>query len=303
MKKLAVLNLVLAICLSVGLWGFAGTTAAQEVHWGYEGEHGPEHWGEINAVCAEGTEQSPIDIPADAPTHAADILFSYQPSNLNILNNGHTIQVNYDPGSYIMVGDTRYNLFQFHFHALSEHTVQGEHTGMEVHLVHQSDAGEYAVVGVLMDEGAQNAAFEPVLSNMPAEEGSETIEGVSVNAEEFLPGTQTYWHYNGSFTTPPCTEGVKWFLMNTPVEISAEQMDAYEAIYDNNYRPVQPFNDRVFFAGDMAHDAEMDHEEAMAPEMLPVTGGEGSTLPGVMVGFLGALAAGAGLYLWRRKAA
>lgn len=294
MKKVTVLDLVLVICLTVGLLAFAGAVAAQEeVHWGYEGENGPEHWGEISpeyAACSEGREQAPIDIPAGTPTNAGDIVFNYQPTALDIVNNGHAIQVNYDEGSFMEVEGKKYNLLQFHFHALSEHTVGGKHYDMEGHLVHQSEDGESAVVGILMSRGAENAAFEPVWGHMPAEEGEpETIEGVTVNAIDLLPADKSYYRYDGSLTTPPCTEGFKWFELATPVELSEAQMSAFEVIYDYNYRPVQPFNDRVFHVG-------------AVPQTLPVTGGEVFPLAGVLGGF-GALAAGVGLYLRRREAA
>lgn len=220
---------------------------AEEHHWGYEGEGGPEHWAELGYPDASGSEQSPIDIPAGTLLHDADIVFSYDSSALNIINNGHTIKVDYDEGSTIEVEDNTYKLLQFHFHYLSEHTIGGEHSDMEMHLVHQSDEGEYAVVGVMMDAGAENSAYAPMWGYLPAEEGEvETIEGVTVNAVDLLPEVRTYYRYDGSFTTPPCTEGVNWFLMDTPVELSTTQIDAFKEIYSNNYRPVQPFNDREF---------------------------------------------------------
>ncbi len=220
-----------------------------EVHWSYEGEGGPEHWAELGYPDASGSEQSPIDIPAGTLTHDADIVFKYDSSALNIVNNGHSIKIDYDIGSTIEVEDNTYKLLQFHFHSLSEHTIAGEHSDMEMHLVHQSDEGEYAVVGVMLDEGTEeNDAYAEMWSYLPAEAGEvgETIKGVTVNAVDLLPDVRTYYRYDGSFTTPPCTEGVNWFLMDTPVELSATQIDAFKEIYSNNYRPVQPLNDREF---------------------------------------------------------
>ena len=219
-----------------------------EVHWSYEGEGGPEHWAELGYPDALGSEQSPIDIPERTLLHNADIVFSYDSSALNIVNNGHSIKVDYDEGSTIEVEDNTYKLLQFHFHSLSEHTIGGEHSDMEMHLVHQSDEGEYAVVGVMMDAGTEeNSEYAPMWDYLPAEAGEvETIEDVTVNAVDLLPEVRTYYRYDGSFTTPPCTEGVNWFLMDTPVELSTTQIDAFKEIYSNNYRPVQPLNDREF---------------------------------------------------------
>jgi carbonic anhydrase len=293
MKKLVVVSLILVLGFMLGV----GIAVADEgVHWGYEGEHGPEHWGALShdyAACSEGREQSPIDVPATAPIHSADIVFNYQPTALNIVNNGHTIKVDYDVGSSMTVEGKTYNLLQFHFHSLSEHTFHGGYYDMEMHLVHQSDDGEYAVVGVMLERSAENAAYAPVWDHMPTVEGEpETISGVTVNAEDLLPGEQTYYRYNGSFTTPPCTEGVKWFVMNTSVGLSDAQVDAFRQIYTGNYRPVQSLNERVFNPA----------VESAAPITLPVSGGAASLLESVLAG-LGVLATVAGLYLRRRKTA
>ncbi|MCK4938540.1 MAG: carbonic anhydrase family protein [Methanosarcinales archaeon] len=224
------------------------TENVTEHHWGYEGEAGPEHWAELGYPDCSGNEQSPIDIPVGTSLHSDDISFNYNLTALNIVNNGHSIKVEYDEGSSIEVENNTYQLLQLHFHYLSENTIMGEHSDMEMHLVHQSDDGEYAVVGVMMEPGSENSAYAPIWEHMPAEVGDvETISGVNVSAVELLPENRTYYRFDGSFTTPPCTEGVKWFLMGTPVELSTEQIDAFKVIYSNNYRPVQPLNDREFY--------------------------------------------------------
>jgi len=292
MKKLSTLNLLLGLVLILT----AGVVAADDApHWTYEGDHGPAHWGDLSpdfAACSEGTEQSPVDIPADAPVNPADIVFNYQPTALNIVNNGHTIKVGYDEGSSIDVEGKTFNLLQFHYHAPSEHSFAGTLSPMEMHLVHQSADGEYAVVGVMINRGAENAAYAPVLNNMPAEEGEmQTIEGVSVNATNLLPADQSYYRYMGSFTTPPCTEGVNWFVLSNPVELSDAQVSAFEAIYSGNNRPVLPMNARSFLSADSA-----------APETIPETGGAAFPVEALLLG-IGALSTGAGLYLNRRKAA
>ncbi len=217
-------------------------------HWGYEGEIGPDHWADLGYPDSSGNQQSPIDIPNGTSVHSADISFNYSPTALNIVNNGHCIEVVCDNGSSIEVENMTYKLLQFHFHSLSENTIMGEHSDMEMHLVHQSDTGEYAVIGVMMDSGSENSAYAPIWEYMPAEECEvDTISGVTVDAYDLLPSMKTYYRFDGSFTTPPCTEGVKWFLMNSSVELSTEQIDAFKEIYSNNYRPVQPLNDREFY--------------------------------------------------------
>ena len=251
--------------------------ASEGVHWGYEGETGPEHWGELSpdyATCSQGMEQSPVDIPAAAPVNPSGLRLEYQPSALNIVNNGHSIQVNYDPGSSLEVDGATYPLVQSHLHGLSEHTLNGAQTDMELHLVHKDAGGHMAVVGVMIAEGAQNPAYEPILANMPAEEGeAEVISGVTVNAADLLPADRSYYRYNGSLTTPPCTEGVKWFVMAAPVELSTSQIAAFRSIYDNNYRPVQPLNARTFLL-----------TSALPPAVLPGTGAAADPIPAASLG-------------------
>jgi carbonic anhydrase len=241
---------MVVLLLSMSLTGVA---LAQDVHWSYEGEAGPEHWGELDpafALCSTGVEQSPIDIASSSPLNPADLQFSYQPSGLTIVNNGHTIQANYDAGSTVQVDGQPYELLQFHFHNPSEHTVDGSAMPLELHFVHRNSEGGLAVVGVFLVEGAENAALAPVFDNIPATEGEpEAIDGVTINAADLLPAEQSYWRYDGSLTTPSCSEGVKWHVMQTPVEISADQLAAYTAIFHGNARPAQPLNERDFIVG------------------------------------------------------
>jgi carbonic anhydrase len=254
-------SLVLAPFLIILMLAPPAEGASEGVHWGYEGEAGPEHWGELSpdyAACSQGMEQSPVDIPATTPVNPPGLQFNYQPSALNIVNNGHAIQVNYDSGSSLVVDGAAYPLVQFHLHSLSEHTLNAAHTAMELHLVHKDAAGHTAVVGVMIVEGAQSPAYEPILANMPAEEGKpHQIDGVTVNAVDLLPADSGYYRYNGSLTTPPCTEGVKWFVMSVPVELSADRIASFQSIYDNNYRPVQPLNERTFLLTSTPPPAEL----------------------------------------------
>ncbi len=214
--------------------------------WTYEGETGPEHWGELDPsyeTCGSGKSQSPIDLTNADAQDLQNIVFHYQPTRIHLVNNGHTIQVNYDPGSYIEVEGKRYDLLQFHFHAPSEHAVDGKLYPLEMHLVHKNEAGELAVVAVFFDVGAENETLNPIWNNMPAEKGEKEVES-EVNAIDLLPSVQTTYRYTGSLTTPPCTEGVSWFVMTTPIELSEGQITAFEKIYHGNNRPLQPLNGR-----------------------------------------------------------
>lgn len=243
----SVFAVALALGLSVGVYSGAKASETAHPHWTYEGEHGPGHWGSMSheyAACAGGKKQSPVDIKGAEDKDLTDIVFNYKPSKINIVNNGHTIQVNYDKGSSIKVNGMEYQLVQFHFHDPSEHTVGGKSYAMELHLVHKNDKGELAVVGVLLESGKEDKAYGAVFANMPkkADEKKELKE--TVDAASLLPRTKTYYTYTGSLTTPPCTEGVTWLVLKTPVQVSEAQIKAFKAIVGVNNRPIQPVNER-----------------------------------------------------------
>ncbi len=212
------------------------------LHWAYSGTEGPDHWGELSddfAVCATGHAQSPVDLSGEEAADLPDIIFNYQPSALNILNNGHTIQVNYEPGSTIDLNGTTYELKQFHFHVHSEHTIDGMAYPLEMHLVHQNAEGQLAVVGVMAEAGAVNDPLAAVWENMPTAADETVHVDTMINAADLLPTDITYYGYSGSLTTPPCSEGVKWHVLTTPIQLSTTQLDTMATLLHNNFRPVQ----------------------------------------------------------------
>ena len=216
-------------------------------HWGYEGRRAPEHWGSLDpgfAACSSGREQSPIDLRSAAREALSEIVFEYAPRPLSIQNNGHSIQVDYQAGSGIVLDGIGYGLVQFHFHHRSEHTVAGADFPLELHLVHADAAGALAVVGVFLAEGGANEALAPVWRQLPAEVGPAALVAGTVDANALLPERRTTWRYRGSLTTPPCSEGVSWLMMTEPVTVSREQIEAFRAIFPVNNRPVQPLNGR-----------------------------------------------------------
>lgn len=223
--------------------------AAGGPHWDYDGREGPEHWGKLHkdyATCGLGHKQSPIDITDTVKDKLPAIEFNYQPSPLKIVNNGHTVQVNFIDGSGIKIGADRYTLLQFHVHTPSEEQVQGKTYDMVAHFVHKNAAGQLAVVGVLFEKGAENAALAPVVARLPKNAGPERVHAeVSVDVAKLLPADKGYYTFEGSLTTPPCSEGVRWMVLKTPVTASAAQLDAFKAIVHHNARPVQPLHGRV----------------------------------------------------------
>ena len=220
----------------------------EAVCWGYEAENGPNVWARLSPeyrLCDMGTRQSPIDIVNPTPTELPPITFNYRSTSLTIQNTGNTITVAYPEGSWIEVDGTKYHLLEFHFHAPSEHTVDGNRSDMEMHLVHKSEDGALVVIGVLIKSGNSNTAFNAFWHYLPSVPGkSEQIKGIILNAFDLLPNTKYTYRYDGSLTMPPCSEDVKWLVLTTPVEMSQSQIAAFKAIMSSNNRPVQPLNGR-----------------------------------------------------------
>lgn len=219
--------------------------------WGYSGSEGPAHWGELSpefAACRTGHSQSPVNIEKTQSAHLPAIEFDYKPSALHIINNGHTIQINYAPGSFIKIGAERYELKQFHFHHPSEETIKGKRFPMELHLVHSDAAGNLAVVSVLLKEGSANPLVERLWGLAPKTEGPEKIDDVQINAADLLPADHSYYAFLGSLTTPPCTEGVHWLVLGTPVTVSSKQVATFAKIYPYDERPTQSLNGRTVLA-------------------------------------------------------
>lgn len=225
--------------------------AKTEHHWSYTGETGPPHWASLEpdyASCGLGKEQSPINIETAKVRREQlpGLIFNYKRFPLHIIDNGHTIQVNVPPGSTLSVQGHAYELVQFHFHHPSEEMIDGKLSQMVAHLVHRDAKGQLAVVAVLVHLGAENPLLGTLWQNIPHEKGHEASPaGVVIDAANLLPTGRGYFSYSGSLTTPPCTEGVRWFLLKSPTTSSANQIAIFSKLYGANARQVQPLNGRV----------------------------------------------------------
>ena len=218
-------------------------------HWSYEGAHGPANWSKLQSdfsACKLGHQQSPIDIVKTKKENLPALAFAYQPSPLRIIDNGHTIQVNYAAGSGVTIDGVRYELLQFHFHTPSEERIKGRNYPLVAHLVHRNAEGRLAVVAVLFRKGAENPLIGTVWNALPKEKGQQQEpEGVSIDIASLLPQAQGYYNFPGSLTTPPCSEEVNWFVLKQPVELSDAQLKRFTQLYRHNARPVQPLNGRT----------------------------------------------------------
>lgn len=217
-------------------------------HWAYEGREGPAEWGKLDssfATCSMGHVQSPIDIKGATVADLPALKFDYKTVPLNIVDNGHTVQITYPAGSSLTVGARTYALQQIHFHHPSEEQINGRATDMVAHFVHSDSEGHLAVVAVLLKQGAENAQLAVVWKNIPStKEKAVTVPGVQVNMTNLLPSDHGYYTFAGSLTTPPCSEGVTWFVLKQPTSISASEIAVFAKLYPKNARPVQPLNAR-----------------------------------------------------------
>jgi len=242
-------SLLITIMVMASISGAASEKAAAGHEWSYEGKHGPMHWGDVKsdyAMCKTGQNQSPIDITNSTAADLPPIQFAYLPTQLKIINNGHTIQINYAEGSSISVGGKSYQLVQFHFHHPSEEKIKGKGFDMVAHLVHKNADGNLAVIAVLIKRGQANKFIENLWAHLPKEEGTEEAPAnVTIDVTKLLPAQHGYYTFTGSLTTPPCSEGVTWFVLKTPIELSDAQIRKFAHIYKNNARPIQPLHDRV----------------------------------------------------------
>ncbi|MDM7942421.1 MAG: carbonic anhydrase family protein [Hydrogenophaga sp.] len=217
-------------------------------HWSHSGPDGPQAWGKLQPgyeLCAKGQRQSPIDIHSGIQVKLDPIGFDYRSGAFKVLDNGHTIQVTPARGSSIEVMGKRYDLVQFHFHRPSEERMDGRSFDMVLHLVHKDLDGRLAVLAVLLTEGQDHPEVQLVWNNWPLERQQEVAASAALDLNKLLPEDRRYVTYMGSLTTPPCTEGVLWMVLKSPVQISSEQIATFAHLYPMNARPIQPSNGRL----------------------------------------------------------
>jgi len=213
-----------------------------DVHWSYEGEGSPLRWGKIdpaNAKCDTGERQSPIDIRDTIRVDLEPVQFDYKPVRFNVIDTGHTIQVNLGAGNSITILGRRYDLMQFHFHKPSEERINGRNYEMVAHMVHKDVDGKIVVVAILIEQGKAHSLIQTVWNNMPLEKNDTVQPSGTIDMNQILPKDRQYFTYMGSLTTPPCTEGVLWVVIKEPIEVSQDQISIFSRLYPMNARPIQ----------------------------------------------------------------
>lgn len=217
-------------------------------HWGYTGEGAPDRWGELapeNRLCAVGTRQTPFDIRDTLKVDLEPIQFEYRASSFSVIDTGHSIQVNVEPGNFLSVGQRRYELQQFHFHKPGEERINGRSYDLSAHLVHKDAEGQLAVLALLMERGSDQAQVQQVLNHLPLEKHLASPGSAPMELLQLLPAERGYYTFMGSLTTPPCSENVLWLVMRQPVPVGAQQLAIFAKLYPMNARPVQPAGGRI----------------------------------------------------------
>lgn len=235
--------LTIAATLSIASLSFAASP-----HWAYEGDEGPDNWAQLTpeyGSCA-GSNQSPVDLRSFVDARLPPIGFGYTGAAKEILNNGHTVQLNYQPGSTIELDGREFELKQLHFHAPSENRIHGKSYPLEAHLVHADAEGKLAVIAVMFEEGAANGLLSSAWKAMPEHAGESHALAEPLKVDAILPRDRDYYRFSGSLTTPPCTEGVRWLVLKQPMSASARQIERLaHVMHHPNNRPLQPLNARV----------------------------------------------------------
>jgi len=264
MKKLSLVVATLLFATNV--------VAESNSHWGYSGDTGPDNWATLTAdnFACTGQKQSPVNLTGFIEADLTPIKFDYLQDGHEVINNGHTIQLNYKSGSSITLDGQQFKLLQAHFHAPSENHINGKSYPLEAHLVHVNEQGGLAVVAVLFEQGALNKGLEVqtdkygsrlvvatpspnkwlknIWSVMPSEAGQTHSLTEMVNVADILPRSHDYYSFDGSLTTPPCSEGVKWLVMKEIVTISKKQIETFKKVlHEPNNRPIQALNSRPIY--------------------------------------------------------
>ena len=224
------------------------SSGQHKVHWGYEGKEGPVFWGSMDPafeMCSKGRNQSPIDLRGFIEAELAEIPYTDNGSWQGIINNGHTIQVNVSPGSTIEIDGMTFSLLQFHFHSPSENLLEGKSFPLEAHFVHKNPKGDLAVVALLFEYGPENKVIQRLWEKIPENAGEKAKIEPTFRPYDLLPDKRDYYRFNGSLTTPPCSEGVRWIVLKSHATVSRQQVERFKKVMHHpNNRPVQPINAR-----------------------------------------------------------
>ncbi len=227
--------------------------APEEIQWGYQGDLGPEHWGGLDpsfATCSRGEEQSPLDLSRATEKDLGEIVFNYSPTRIHLSHDGRTVSADCEAGDSMRFDKGTFDLVRFQFHRPSEHLIDGKSFPMEIQFLHRDASGRLVMVAVLCREGEPNPALDTFSDGLPSRAGEQGYLGKAVPLQGLLPERRRAYRYEGSLTTPPCTEPVSWVVLAEPLEVSADQLATFERAFAPNDRPPQPLNGRTILLGE-----------------------------------------------------
>jgi carbonic anhydrase len=216
------------------------------VTWSYEGKEGPENWSKLNSefsTCSTGSTQSPIDVTESIDANLKPLKLLQKFPAKEILQSNHSIQLNFRDGNIVAIDSMTFKLKQANFHTPSEHRIQGKSFPLEAQFLHTDTKGNTAIIAVMFKEGRANSALAKILKQLPQDGDKPVALKSRLLASEMMPNNQDYYRFSGSLTTPPCTEGIRWILVKTPMTASKEQIEALAT--KNNNRPLQAINARI----------------------------------------------------------
>jgi carbonic anhydrase len=240
-------NIVIAVILTAA--SLFCLAAEHTPHWGYEGQEKPENWGKLApdfSTCENGKNQSPINIQRVLKTRHSELSLTFESGKQEMINNGHTVQINITGQNTLILDDETFTLQQFHFHSPSENEINSKRYPMEAHFVYQNENGDLTVMALMFKEGKTNLELEKAWHQIPISVDDSILLDRTIDIKVLLPEVLDFYRFSGSLTTPPCTEGVRWIVLEHESSASKEQIEKFHSImhHDNN-RPVQPLNGRI----------------------------------------------------------
>lgn len=239
-------KVIFAVLLSISFSSFA---TERSPHWSYEGSEDPAHWGKLSpdfSLCDTGKNQSPVNIQGVLKSNHGKLELAFQQGKQQIVNNGHTIQVNVSEGNTLRLDNDTFTLQQFHFHAPSENEIDGKQFPLEAHFVYKDKNGALAVLAQMFQQGKSNPQLAKAWQQIPTAVDQTAVLNKPLDIKALLPKQFNFYRFSGSLTTPPCSEGVRWIVLEQPVSASTEQINQFRsAIHHANNRPIQPLNGRI----------------------------------------------------------
>lgn len=218
--------------------------SCQSSHWDYKHENTAHSWAALSnnyEACQSGKKQSPIDLSrSKSQDFNKKIDIKYKDEYAEIINDGHTIKEHFKTNNYISIDKKNFFLQQLHFHSHSEHSLDGIYYPLEIHLVHRSKDNEIAVLGIFVEITSLKKNEFGFFKHINSGKSLIKLSKIqNLNGEHF--------YYEGSLTTPPCSESVQWIILDKHVQIERSQLEPYKKHYRNNYRPVNQIKDHVLY--------------------------------------------------------